>query len=75
MLPGNHGALAERFRDRALHKIALARILVEMLDQSLREHPDDDARFDEAAEQIYPLFARIGEDIHYFRETREATEN
>lgn len=73
IMPGAHGELAERYRDRALHKIALARILVEMLDQRLREHPDNDGKFDEAAEQIYPLFREIGLEVQAFRETRQAT--
>ena len=75
VVPGTHGALAERYRDRALHKIALGRILLEMLDYFLREQPDNDKKFDEAAAEIYPLFRAIGLEVEAFRDTRQAKEN
>jgi len=71
VIPGSHNAIAERYRDRAIHMSTMLIIFAELLNLYLREHPDDDARFDQAAERIYPLIVELGLEVQAFRETRD----
>lgn len=73
VLSGDHSDLAERFRQRAMSKSITLIICAELLNLCLREHPDEDERFDQAAEMILPLIKELGLEVQAFRETRHAT--
>ena len=70
ILPGSHCEIAERYRQAALQSSARLRLFAEMLDQHLRERPDDDLGQDEALGQVVRALRECAGWIDAFRATR-----
>lgn len=70
ILPGSHCEIAERYRQAALQSSARLRLVAEMLDQHLRERPDDDAIADQSLREIMTSLRACAAWIDAFRATR-----
>lgn len=66
----DHGATAERHRQRAIDKMSALRLAVESLDLVLRQNPNNDASFDGWAGWLIQELVGVGAAVEAMRNAR-----
>lgn len=71
LVPGTHGAAAERARGTLLDRLAVTGALVAALHHSIRAHPDSDFAADCVCNALWDELMGAGRALVQFRASRE----